>query len=276
MTRSTLADVLGPAMRGNYAVAGFVCLGWEDAQAFVVAAETEGMPVILQAGPGARNHTPLPILAAMFRTLADAASIPVVLHLDHATDESECALAIDEGFTSVMFDGSRLPLEENIAKTATVARMARRSGVSTEGEIGFVGYQDAEESHGTLPEEAALFARETGVDAIAVSVGNVHLQENAEATIDADRLTAIEAVCTRPLVLHGGSGISRDVRRVLARQSNVCKFNIGTEVRQVFGQALRSAIAEDRKAYDRIELLSKTHDPLLKCARRIIRDLAPE
>lgn len=274
MTRSTLAEVLGPAMRDGYAVAGFVCLGWEDAQAFVVAAETEGMPVILQAGPGARKHTPLPVLGAMFRTLADAASVPVVLHLDHATDPDECEAAIDEGFTSVMIDGSRLPLEDNIALTASVVQMARRAGVSTEGEIGFVGYQDGASSLGTQPDEAAVFARESNVDAIAVSVGNVHLQEQAQAEIDLHRLNEIEKVCQRPLVLHGGSGIPRAVRSHLARTTNVCKFNIGTEVRQAFGQALRQALADDRQAYDRIALLSQTHEPLLNCARRIIRDLA--
>lgn len=275
MTRSTLADVLGPAKREGYAVAGFVCLGWEDAQAFIVAAETEGAPVILQAGPGARAHTPLPILAAMFRTLADAASIPVVLHLDHATDADECRQAIDEGFTSVMFDGSRLRLEDNILRTAEVVQMARRAGVSTEGEIGFVGYQNGDASKGTDPGEAAIFARETGVDALAVSVGNVHLQEQTGAAIDQDRLAAIEALCQRPLVLHGGSGIPHETRTQLARNSHVCKFNIGTEVRMAFGLALRQAFARDPKAYDRIELLSCTHDPLVTCARRIIRGFMP-
>ncbi len=140
MTRATLAQVLEPALRQGHAVAGLVCLGWEDARAFVTAAELEGAPVILQAGPGARAHTPLPVLGAMFRHLADSVTVPVVLHLDHGRSLDEARTAIDQGFTSVMFDGSDLPLAENIRLTREIARLAHDKGVSCEGEIGFVGY----------------------------------------------------------------------------------------------------------------------------------------
>jgi fructose-bisphosphate aldolase class II len=273
MTRATLSDVLQPAMTGGYAVAGVVCQGWEDAQAYVVAAEAEGAPIILQAGPGARAHTPLPVLAEMFRTLADAASIPVVLHLDHANHIDECRLAIDEGFTSVMYDGSRLSIAENIDNTAEIVALARRYKVSTEGEIGFVGYARGQESKGTDAIEAGRFVRETGVDAVAVSIGNVHLQQDAEAEIDLPKLKAISARCRIPIVLHGGSGIPHDMRTHLATQTDVCKFNIGTELRMAFGAALRRAITENPGLYDRIELLSLTHDPLVSATRDIIRNL---
>ena len=273
MTRATLAEVLQPALRDHYAVAGMVCLGWEDARAYVAAAEAEGAPVILQAGPGARAHTPLPILAAMFRTLADGAQVPVVLHLDHATTEAECRLAIDEGFTSVMFDGSRLPLGENIARTAAIAAMAHAAGVSCEGEIGFVGYQEGEASEGTDPQEAARFARETGVDAMAVSIGNVHLQQAQAAHIDEPRLRAVEAATGVPLVIHGGSGLSHDLRTRLARTSNICKFNIGTELRMAFGRALRDTLAADPALFDRIGILSRTEPAIEATARKVIRAL---
>ena len=174
MTLATLSDVLQPALRNGHAVAGLVTLGWEDMRAYVAAAEAEGVPVILQAGPSCRKHTPLPVLGAMFRHLAETTSVPVVAHLDHGYTEEECRAAIAAGFTSMMFDGSRLPLEENIAQTAAIARMAHEAGVSCEGEIGFVGYSGGEGSSGTDPEEAATFARESGVDAMAISVGNVH------------------------------------------------------------------------------------------------------
>ncbi|MEO0691886.1 MAG: class II fructose-bisphosphate aldolase, partial [Pseudomonadota bacterium] len=100
MPIATLSDVLKPALSQGHAVAGLVCLGWEDMCAYVAAAEAEGCPVILQAGPSCRAHTPLPILGAMFRNLADAASVPVVAHLDHGYTFEECKEALESGFTS--------------------------------------------------------------------------------------------------------------------------------------------------------------------------------
>ena len=114
MTIATLSEVLQPAMEQRYAVAGLVTLGWEDMRAYVHAAEEENVAIILQAGPSCRSHTPLPILGKMFNYLASEASVPVVAHLDHGYTEGECKEAIECGFTSVMFDGSRLSLQENI------------------------------------------------------------------------------------------------------------------------------------------------------------------
>ncbi|MFN3282357.1 MAG: class II fructose-bisphosphate aldolase, partial [Tabrizicola sp.] len=118
---ATLAEVLGPAVRHGYAVPGLVCLGWEDARAYVRAAEAEKAPVILQAGPGARAHMPVAVWGAMFRELAEGTSVPVVAHLDHGMTVADCRAAIEAGFSSVMIDGSALALEENIALTAEVA-----------------------------------------------------------------------------------------------------------------------------------------------------------
>ena len=151
MTLATLTDVLQPALRDGYAVGGLVCLGWEDMRAYVRAAEAEGLPVILQAGPSCRKHTPLPVLGKMFRHLSESASVPVVAHLDHGYTAEECREAIDSGFTSVMFDGSRLSLTENIDATSQIVEMAHASGVSCEGEIGFVGYATGEASTGGAP-----------------------------------------------------------------------------------------------------------------------------
>jgi fructose-bisphosphate aldolase class II len=273
MTRATLSEVLQPALRDGYAVAGLVCLGWEDARAYVAAAEAEGTPVILQAGPGARAHMPLPVWAAMFHALADGASVPVVSHLDHGTSIAECEEAIALGFTSVMFDGSRLPLDENIAQTRAITRLAHAAGVSCEGEIGFVGYAEGAASEGTDPDEAARFADATGVDAVAVSIGNVHLQTDQAAEIDRNRLARIEAVTDVPLVIHGGSGLPHDLRRDLAQNSAICKFNIGTELRMTFGASLREAVAARPDVFDRIALLSAVEDPLTQKAREVIRGL---
>ncbi len=275
MTLSTLSEVLQPALGGGYAVGGLVCLGWEDIRAYVRAAEAESLPVILQAGPSCRKHTPLPVLGKMFRHLAEGASVPVVAHLDHGYTAAECREAIDCGFTSVMFDGSRLPLQENIEATARIAEAAHAAGVSCEGEIGFVGYASGERSEGTDPAEAAEFADATGVDAMAISVGNVHLQQNKEGALDEARIRAIEAVTRVPLVIHGGSGVPVAQRSHLARTSRICKFNIGTELRMAFGQALREAVSADPQLFDRVGILSEVEAPVEAAARRVLGALGP-
>ncbi len=275
MTLATLAEVLQPALHQGYAVAGLVTLGWEDMRAYVAAAEAEGVPVILQAGPSCREHTPLPILGKMFRVLAEAASVPVVAHLDHGYTFAECREALDCGFTSLMFDGSRKPLAQNIDETARIAEMAHAAEISCEGEIGFVGYAGGEGSAGTDPDEAARFARETGVDAMAISVGNVHLQQDREGGLDEPRIRAIEAVTNVPLVIHGGSGVPMAQRAALARGSKICKFNIGTELRMAFGAALRDAVARDPDRFDRVQILKDTHEPVVAATRAVLGAFKP-
>lgn len=271
MTLATLSDVLQPALKDHYAVAGLVTLGWEDMRAYVAAAEAENVSVILQAGPGCRAHTPLAILGKMFRHLAENASVPVVAHLDHGYTYDECREALDSGFTSLMFDGSRKPLAQNIDETARIAEMAHDAGISCEGEIGFVGYSGGEGSAGTDPDEAAKFARESGVDAMAISVGNVHLQQDREGGLDVERIRAIEAVTSVPLVIHGGSGVPVAQRTMLARGSNICKFNIGTELRMAFGAAMRTAVNADKDRFDRVQILKETHDPMVAATRTVLR-----
>ncbi|MEX3016105.1 class II fructose-bisphosphate aldolase [Gymnodinialimonas hymeniacidonis] len=271
MTLATLSEVLQPALKGGYAVPGLVCLGWEDMRAYVMAAQAERAPVILQAGPSCREHTPLPVLGKMFRHLAEDVDVPVVAHLDHGYTMEDCEAALEAGFTSLMFDGSRKPLEDNVKETRAVADLAHSAGISAEGEIGFVGYSGGEDSAGTDPAEAALFARETGVDAMAISVGNVHLQQDHEGGLDEARIRAIEAATDVPLVIHGGSGVPHDQRLALAQGSTICKFNIGTELRMAFGDALRSAVNKDAERFDRVQILKETHDPVMEAARLAIR-----
>lgn len=276
MTRATLTEVLQPALRNGTAVAGFVCLGWEDARAFAHAAQAVGCPVILQAGPGCRAHTPLPVIGAMFRYLADSVTVPVVLHLDHGRSIDEARAALDEGFTSVMYDGSHLPLDENIARTAEIAAMAHDRGMSCEGEIGFVGYAGGAGSQATDPAEAARFAAETGVDAMAIAVGNLHLDQSQSAQIDTAALAAIaQATGGRvPLVIHGGSGVPPVQRQQLARTSPICKFNIGTELRQIFGRSLRDTLRENPAEFDRIAILKPTEAALQASAQQILASLS--
>ncbi len=274
MTRATLSEVLQPALRDGRAVAGFVVQGWEDARAYVMAAEAVGRPVILQAGPGARAHMPLHLMGAMFVHLAEQALVPVVAHLDHGDGIAVCRAAIDCGFTSVMYDGSALPLAENIALTADIVAMAHAAGVSVEAELGYVGYHGGAASRGTQPDEVAHFWAQTRVDALAVSVGNDHLMPAPGAVIDLDQLALIAAAAPGlPLVLHGGSGIAPALRAQIAQQTAVCKFNIGTELRQAFGAALCDVLAADPTLYDRNLILQATTPGMTAAAVAAIRSL---
>lgn len=271
MTVATLRDVLASANAQGRAVLGLVVLGWEEARAFVEAADETGLAIILQAGPACRRSIPTPILGKMFRHLAEQSRVPVVCHMDHAYKIDECRAGIDSGFTSVMIDGSRLPIQDNIALTRQVVDIAAAHGVSVEGEVGFVGYASGEAGHFTDPLEAQRFDAESGADALAISVGNVHLNTAKTNGINMDALRAIERVTTLPLVLHGGSGIPDATRAQLARETRVAKFNIGTELRMAFGQALRKSLADQPNSFDHIALLEPTIGHLRKETVRLLK-----
>ena len=275
MTVANLKDVLLPAIAGHYGVAGVVVLGWEDARAYVEAAEELGVPIILQAGPGCRKHTPVSILGKMFRHLAEQAKVPVVCHIDHALTIEECVSGIEHGFTSVMLDGSALPISENIELTARVVEIAHRAGVSVEGEVGFVGYVSGTASAHTSPLDAQRFDLESGADALAISIGNVHLNTEKTSGIDFESLGAIEAVTRLPLVLHGGSGIPLDIRSKLASETRVKKFNIGTELRMAFGTSLRNYLNEHPQSFDRNEILGATIANVKTEAKNVLLGLNP-
>jgi len=149
MTAVNLSVLLKNANKKNYAVAGLVVLGWEDALAFTQAADETGIPIILQAGPSCRAYTPVPILGKMFRYLAEQTKVPICCHIDHGHSLIECKEGIDNGFTSVMYDGSKLPLRLNINNTAKIAKLAKSYNISLEGEVGIVGYHKDKVSIGT-------------------------------------------------------------------------------------------------------------------------------
>ena len=271
MPLATLAKVLSQANARNAACLGFVCQGWEDSRAYVAAGETAGAPVILSAGPGARANMPVHLWGEMFCELAKSASVPVVAHLDHGRTVEECIAAIDAGFSSVMIDGSALPLAENIALTNAVSAAASRFNVSVEAEVGQVGYEDGAPSEGTTLDEATTFAAETNVDALAISVGNLHLQTKDHANIDWQRLAEIEAVTAMPLVLHGGSGIHHEDRKRLALQHRVRKLNVGTELRQRFGGEIRAALTADPELFDRTAIITRAAPGLQALATELLR-----
>ena len=275
MTVKTLSTVLNKANKNNYAVAGLVVLGWEDALAYVEAADETNIPIILQAGPACRKHIPVPILGKMFRYLADQTKTPVVCHIDHSYSLKECIEGIDNGFTSVMFDGSKLSIKKNINLTKKIVKIAHKSKVSVEGEVGFVGYNKGKTSLGTKIEEAKIYASESGVDALAISVGNEHLQTEKIAKIDLLKIKEIESVTHIPLVLHGGSGIPSNIRKKIARTTNVSKFNIGTELRILFGNTIRRNIIKNKKIYDRIAIIKPSIKEMKKLTKKIISNIGP-
>ena len=276
MTAVSLKKILTDANKKNYAVAGLVVLAWDDALAFTKAADESGVPIILQAGPSCRAHTPVALLGEMFQYLAAQTKTHVCCHIDHGYTFRECAEGIDSGFTSVMFDGSKLPLKENIKLTSKIVKKAHNSKVSVEGEIGFVGYANGKSSEGTLPDEAITFANESGVDAMAISVGNTHLQTNKIAKIDIDKIRAIQKSTSTPLVLHGGSGIPNHIRKKLAKETNIAKFNIGTELRMTFGNSLRKQVKNNPLIYDRLQLLTPTIPDITKITKKIIKNFGPQ
>ena len=276
MTAVSLKKILTDANKNNYAVAGLVVLAWDDALAFTKAADESGIPIILQAGPSCRAHTPVALLGKMFQYLAAQTKTHVCCHIDHGYTFRECAEGIDSGFTSVMFDGSKLPLKENIKLTSKIVKKAHNSKVSVEGEIGFVGYANGKSSEGTLPDEAITFANESGVDAMAISVGNTHLQTNKIAKIDIDKIRAIQKATSTPLVLHGGSGIPNHIRKKLAKETNIAKFNIGTELRMTFGNSLRKQVKNNPLIYDRLQLLTPTIPDITKITKKIIKNFGPQ
>ena len=180
---------------------------------------------------------------------------------------------MDNGFTSVMYDGSKLSLKNNINNTVKVAKLAKSYKISLEGEVGIVGYHNGKLSKGTEIIEARKFANESGVDAMAISVGNTHLQTKKIAKIEISKIVDIQNVCKIPLVLHGSSGISYLMRKKIALQTNVAKFNIVTELRMVAGNSLRENIKNNVKSFDRLELLKPTILQIKKQTKKIIKNL---
>ncbi|MCL6522198.1 MAG: class II fructose-1,6-bisphosphate aldolase [Firmicutes bacterium] len=241
----TSAELLRAAEAGGYAVGAFNCNNLEILQAILAAAEAERSPVIVQTSQGALQYAGLRLLAAMIRTAAEEATVPVALHLDHGTDFAIAVACLRAGYTSLMFDGSKLPYAENAAATRRIVEMAHAVGVSVEGELGTIaGTEDMvsvseQEALYTDPAQAESFARETGVDALAVAVGTAHGVYRREPHLDFRRLEAIRRRVPVPLVLHGSSGVPDDQIREAVRHG-VRKINIDTELRQAFSATLRS------------------------------------
>jgi ketose-bisphosphate aldolase len=244
-----LADgtsMLRDLRRTGRAVAAITTYTLESTRAIVSAAEQAGQPVILQAGSSSYRAVGREVLAAACLAAARAASVPVGVHLDHSTDREEISACLGLGYTSVMVDGSYLPFEQNVSLTRAVVEEAHACGTWGEGELGaLAGNEDS--SSGATPGEmtdpdlAAEFVARTGVDALAVAVGNVHGFTDAPVRLDLELLGRIARVVGAPLVLHGASGLpDREVAEAVAL--GVVKVNVNAELRRAYVEALRAGL----------------------------------
>jgi fructose-bisphosphate aldolase class II len=237
------------AFRERFAAPAFNVCNLEMAQAVVEAAEAEEAPVIVQTYPGDLAHGGAP-LAALLRAVAEGSGAPVALHLDHGEGLEMIADRLREGYSSVMFDGSHLELEENIRQTRRLAEVVHAFSASLEAEIGLFGGD-----HGSVvftdPEEAERFVSESGADTLAVSVGSEHHQKSR---LDLERLKAIAGRTGHPMVLHGGSGIHpEDVRAAVAM--GVVKINIGHAISVAMSEGAKEALDAGLDHYAMLKLM---------------------
>lgn len=248
--------VLTFALNNRFAVGAFNAYNLEMAQAIIEAAEEEKAPVIVQISQGALEYAPEHCYAGLVRTLAEMVSVPVVCHLDHGVSFEVVVRCLRAGFTSLMFDGSAFPMNENIRLTKELVRIAHAAGIPLEGEIGKIpdaakGPISPEEMQQfmTTPEEALEFVEETGVDALAVAVGSAHRMRVQTATLDIERIARIREKVMVPLVLHGASGV-RDSSLKEAIQAGIAKINFATELNKAYTSALREKLAQDPDVVD--------------------------
>ena len=269
-----LKEILPAAASESYIVPGFNIFGMDEAWYVMKAAEQENSPVILMANKDMVKLYPVKLLGAMLNSVANQSSCPVCVHLDHTYEESIIYRAMESGFSSVMFDGSQLPMDENISRTRAIVDAAHAKGISVEGEIGSVPYTDEDEikDEKTTPEQALVFSQRSLVDAMAVSVGNVHKLTQPKSEIDHTLIKSIEEVSETPLVLHGTSGIcSADMKMII--NSRVAKCNIGTLLRQAWGYTLRQEFSAQPDVFDRLTLTKGALQAIQRVATEKIREL---
>jgi ketose-bisphosphate aldolase len=253
----SLKEVLEKAMNSDYAVGAFNVHNLEFVKGVMRAAEEMSSPVIIGIATISIDYAGLEPLAAITKIWAENSKVPTVIHLDHGDDIELVRRSIRLGFSSVMYDGSKYPIDENIKRTREIVKIAHNENISVEGEIGIVGGFEAldagevssEQLHElyTRPEDAKRFVEETGVDALAAAVGTVHGMPIQNAKIDFERLKEINAAVDVPLVLHGCTGLkNEDYQKTMG--FGVKKFNVGTRLMIEFQQALRKALESDEKS----------------------------
>jgi fructose-bisphosphate aldolase class II len=260
--------MLQDARAGGYCVGAFNPVDYLTMRAIVEAAQEQRSPVIVQTSSTTVKQLGLKTLAAMAHLLADDSPVPVALHLDHGTDREVIRQAIQAGYTAVMFDGSKYPLAENIARTRDVVEEAHAHGLSVEGEIGIVaGVEDdivvrQDAAIYTKPDEALEFQRRTGVDFLAAAIGTAHGFYKVAPKLDIRTLREIAQATTCPMVVHGGTGLPFDVVRELVR-AGAAKMNVSTQIKQTYIEGLHGYIESHRTEYNPIKLLDHARKQLV-------------
>jgi fructose-bisphosphate aldolase class II len=242
--------ILDDANKNYYGVMAMNSINMEMARAGIMAAEEERSPIIIQFGPGQmKNHAHAEEMLPVIKELAKRVSVPVALNLDHGTDFYVIADCINRGFTNVMFDGSSLPYEENVSRTAIIAALAHGMGCSVEGELGHVGQainsDDNDVDLYTDPDQALDFVQRTGVDALAVAIGTAHgaYPKGKIPKLDFERLRKLKETLNMPLVLHGGSG-SGEENLKKAVSCGINKINVCTDAFEAGKKSMLAALEQ--------------------------------
>lgn len=252
--------MLEEARQGRYAVGAFNANNLEMVQAIIEAATEENSPVIVQISEGAMRYAGMEYLAAVVRTGAQLAPVPVVLHLDHGSSFATNMRCLRAGFTSLMYDGSAQPYEDNVAITAKICEAAHACGVPVEAELGRVlQSRDGVTAEQVLdamtdPALAGDFVRRTGCDSLAIAVGSVHAMQEREAELDLERIRACALAVPIPLVLHGSSGVKHQSIQA-AIECGIAKINVSTYVASGFTEVLRLESARLPAEFDPRKIL---------------------
>ena len=262
MALVTLKEVLKDAQQKQYAVGAFNVENMEMIQAVIHAAEKLGRAVILQTTPSTLKYAEPELFFANVNVLAKKASVPVVMHLDHGNSYELAERALKAGYSSIMIDGSKLPLEENILLTKKTRKLCEEYGASIEAELGSIGGKEDEltaENAYTNVEDAKRFVAETGIDALAVAIGTAHGIYKSKPNIDLKRLEEIRSCVDVPLVLHGTSGVADETVKACI-QRGICKVNYATDLRIAFTKGVKKVLLTDEDVYDPKKYLTSARE----------------
>ena len=280
MTLARTAELVAEAAARGGAVPSFNVITLEHAEAIVAGASATGVAVLMQLSQNAvRYHGGLAPIAAACRALAEHATVPIAIHLDHIDDvglaEEVIARGPGLGVSSIMIDASTLPYDENVARTRELGRRARDAGLWVEAELGEVGGKDGAHAPGvrTDPDEAAAFVAATGVDGLAVAVGSSHAMTTRTADIDVDLVARLAAAVPVPLVLHGSSGVP-DATIAAAVEAGIRKVNIGTALNVAATAAVRAALADDPAMTDPRKYLRPAREAMSATVAELCRVVA--
>jgi fructose-bisphosphate aldolase class II len=272
MSRTNAGKLVLAAKSSGTAVGAFNVILIEHAEALVAGAEHAKLPVILQISENCVSyHKALKPISVATIAIAESASVPVSVHLDHAESEDLVKEALDLGYDSVMFDGSKLTYADNVAASARMASLCKSYGATLEVEIGEVGGKDGVHAPGvrTNPLEAKAFAEATGADLVAVAVGSSHAMTTRDATLDFDLIVEIAKTVGVPLVLHGSSGVS-DPDLQKAVKAGMSKINIATHLNNVFTHEIREALGTNLQLVDPRKYIAPGRDAVAAEVARLL------